>query len=208
MAAGTTCSGAGCTGAAFALKRMMQADGAAGTIRVFGCASEESQGVKVYFVRDGSVRRRGRRACLAPRPGRGDRAPCARRPTTRIRIMFRGRTAHAGNSPWDGRSALDAAELFGHGINLMREHVRPTARLHYIYEAAGVAPNVVPDFAQVWLTIRDENRAQVYAMTEWARQIAEGAALATQTRGRVRPVLRHVGPAAQRPADRADSIAT
>ncbi len=172
--------GAGCTGAAFALKRMMQADGTAGTIRVFGCASEESQGAKVWFVRDGLFDDVD--VALAWHP-----APVAATGAVRtaandaIRIMFRGRTAHAGVSPWDGRSALKAAELFGHGINLMREHIRPTARLHYIYEVAGVAPNVVPDFAQVWLVIRDENRAQVGAMTEWAAQVAAGAAMATQT---------------------------
>ena len=52
-ACGHNLIGAGCTGAALALKRMMQADGTPGTIRVYGCASEESQGVKVYMVRDG-----------------------------------------------------------------------------------------------------------------------------------------------------------
>ncbi len=54
----------------------------------------------------------------------------------------------------------------------MREHIRPSARLHYVYTSAGQAPNVVPDFAEVLLTIRDENRANVTAMTEWANQIA------------------------------------
>ncbi len=58
-----------------------------------------------------------------------------------IRVIFRGRTAHAGSTPWDGRSALDAAELFGHAVSQMREHVLPTARLHDIFEAAGVAPD-------------------------------------------------------------------
>ncbi len=153
-ACGHNLIGAGCTGAAFALKRMMQADGTAGTIRVYGCASEESQGVKVYMVRDGLFDDVD--AALAWHP-----APVAVVGAVRtsandgIRVRFTGRTAHAGNSPWDGRSALDAAELFAHGVNLMREHVRPTARIHYVYEAAGVAPNVVPDFAQVWMMIRD-----------------------------------------------------
>jgi aminobenzoyl-glutamate utilization protein B len=45
--------GAGCTGAALALKTMMQASGTPGTVRVFGCAAEEVEGAKVYFVRDG-----------------------------------------------------------------------------------------------------------------------------------------------------------
>jgi aminobenzoyl-glutamate utilization protein B len=173
--------GAGCTGAAFALKRMMSADGTAGTIRVYGCASEESQGVKVYMVRDGLFNDVD--AALAWHP-----APIAATGAIRtaanngIRITFSGRTAHAGNTPWDGRSALDAAELFAHGINLMREHVLPTARIHYIFEAAGVAPNVVPDFAQIWLMIRDKDRPNVASMTDWARQIADGAAMATQTK--------------------------
>lgn len=179
-ACGHNLIGAGCTGAAFALKRMMQADGTSGTIRVYGCASEESQGVKVYMVRDGLFEDVD--AALAWHP-----APVAAIGAVRtaandgLRVIFRGRTAHAGNSPWDGRSALDAAELFGHAVNQMREHILPTARLHYVYEAAGVAPNVVPDFAQVWMMIRDKDRPKVTAMTDWVRQIADGVALATQT---------------------------
>jgi aminobenzoyl-glutamate utilization protein B len=173
--------GAGSTGAAFALKRMMKADETAGTIRVYGCASEEAQGVKVYMVRDGLFKDVD--AALAWHP-----APIAATGAVRtaanngIRISFHGKTAHAGNSPWDGRSALHAAELCAHAINLMREHVLPTARLHYIFEEAGVAPNVVPDFAKIWLMIRDKDRPNVAAMTEWAQQIAVGAAMATQTK--------------------------
>ena len=64
-----------------------------------------------------------------------------------IRIKFFGRTAHAGVEPWQGRSALKAAELFGIGIQFMREHVEPTVRMHYVYEKAGLSPNIVPDFA-------------------------------------------------------------
>jgi aminobenzoyl-glutamate utilization protein B len=63
----------------------------------------------------------------------------------------------------------------------MREHVLPTTRIHYVYESAGVAPNIVPDFAQVWLTIRAANGPDVKAVVDWARQVAEGAALMTQT---------------------------
>lgn len=180
-ACGHNLIGAGCTGAAFALKRMMQADGTAGTIRVYGCASEESQGVKVYMVRDGLFNDVD--AALAWHP-----APVAAVGGVRtaanngIRISFHGKTAHAGNTPWDGRSALDAAELFAHAINQMREHVLPTARIHYIFEAAGVAPNVVPDFAKIWLMIRDKDRPNVAGMTEWAQQAAEGVAMATQTK--------------------------
>ena len=173
--------GAGCTGAAFALKRMMEQDRTPGTIRVFGCAAEEGGAVKVYFVREGLFD--GVDAAIswhpAPVAATGAISTAA---NNGIRIRFHGRTAHAGVEPWAGRSALKAAELFAHGINLMREHIQPTARLHYIYENGGTAVNVVPDFAEVLLTIRDRNRESVVAMTEWAGQIAEGAAMATQTR--------------------------
>jgi aminobenzoyl-glutamate utilization protein B len=173
--------GAGCTGGAMALKRMMEQARTPGTIRVYGCAAEETEGAKVYMARENMFADCD--AVLAFHP-----APFAAAGTVRMnatnnaKITFRGTNAHAGNSPWEGRSALKAAELFGAGIQYMREHILPSARLHYIYEAAGVAPNVVPDFAQIWITIRDLDRDKVEAMTGWIRQIAEGAALMTQTK--------------------------
>src|SRR5436853_6079948 len=102
-----------------------------------------------------------------------------------VKIEFFGKGGHAAGGPWLGRSAVHAAELFAHGINLMREHVEPTARLHYIYESAGLAPNVVPDYARLCLYVRDCDRAHVEASTTWVKQIAEGAALATQTTAKV-----------------------
>jgi aminobenzoyl-glutamate utilization protein B len=55
-------------------------------------------------------------------------------------------------------------------------------RLHYVYEEAGLVPNVVPDFAQMLLTIRDKSRENVVKLTEWAKSVADGAALMTQTK--------------------------
>jgi aminobenzoyl-glutamate utilization protein B len=174
--------GAGCVGAAFALKRMMQDSGTPGTIRVYGCAAEEVEGAKVYMARDGLFDDLD--AALAWHP-----APIAAAGLVRlaafdmVKVVFRGRSAHAGNAPWEGRSALKAAEMFGIGVQMMREHLPPTARLHYIYEAAGVAPNVIPDFAQVWIVAREENRERLGPMTAWLGEVAEAAAIATQTTG-------------------------
>jgi len=176
--------GAGCTGAAFALKRMMQETGTPGTIRVYGCAAEETQGVKVFMARDGLFDDLD--ACLAWHP-----APISATGLLRtaaadmLRIDFHGRTAHAGVAPWEGRSAQKAAEMFGIGVNFMREHIEPTSRLHYVYPRMGDAANVVPDFAQAMIMIRDSDRERVMAMTAWVREIAEAAALATQTRAEV-----------------------
>jgi aminobenzoyl-glutamate utilization protein B len=165
---------------------MMQASGAPGTVRVYGCASEEAQGAKVYFVRDGLFDDVDAALAWHPAPAAlvGEVSTAA---NVAIKARFRGRTAHAGNTPWDGRSALKAAELFGVGLQFMREHVPPTTRIHYVYESAGVAPNIVPDFAQVWLTVRAADGADVTAVADWARQVADGAALMTQTTAEFEP---------------------
>jgi aminobenzoyl-glutamate utilization protein B len=172
--------GAGCTGAALALKTMMQASGTPGTVRVFGCAAEEVEGAKVYFVRDGLFDDVDAALAWHPAPiaATGEISTAA---MVAINVRFNGRTAHAGNTPWDGRSALKGAELLGIGLQFMREHVHPTARIHYIYENTGVAPNIVPDFAQVWLTIRGADGPAVSELVKWARDVAAGAALMTQT---------------------------
>jgi hypothetical protein len=116
--------GAGCTGAAIALKTMMEETGTPGTIRVFGCASEEAQGAKVYFVRDGLFDDVDVALAWHPAPfaGAGEIMTAA---NVAVKVRFAGRTAHAGNTPWDGRSALKGAELFGTGIQFMREHMLP-----------------------------------------------------------------------------------
>jgi aminobenzoyl-glutamate utilization protein B len=178
---GHNCLGAGCTGAAFALKAMMEAKKTPGLLRVYGCGAEETEGAKVYMAKAGLFDDLD--AALAwhstPAPLTGTVITAANR---KIKVSWKGKTAHAGNEPWNGRSALDAAELFAHGLNLMREHVEPTARMHYIYEVAGVAPNIVPDEARIWMTARDATSAKVDATVEWLKQLAEGAALGTQTK--------------------------
>lgn len=176
--------GAGSVGAAIALKNVVAEQKIPGTIRVYGCAAEETEGAKVYMAREGLFNDLD--AVLHWHPTSSAEVSNYRSTAANsIKIEFYGRGAHAGGTPWLGRSAVHAAELFAHGINLMREHVEPTARLHYIYESAGLAPNVVPDYARLSLYVRDCDRAHVEASTAWVKQIAEGAALATQTSAKV-----------------------
>lgn len=176
--------GAGCIGAAIALKHVLAEQNIPGTIRLYGCAAEETEGAKIYMARAGLFKDLD--VALHWHPG-----PLARVTNFRstavdqMKIEFFGKSSHAAGGPWLGRSAVHAAELCAHGINLMREHVEPTARLHYIYESAGMAPNVVPDYARLCLYVRDCDRAHVEASTAWVKQIAEGAALATQTKAKV-----------------------
>jgi len=173
--------GAGALGAALALKNLMQQNKTPGTLRVYGGASEETEGAKVYMARAGMFK--GVDAMLhwhpAPVTVIGNVRASAQQ---QVYIEFTGKTAHAGNDPWDGRSALDAVELFLHAVNNMREHVKPTTRIHYVIRNGGSAPNIVPDKASVQLTFRAENRAGVDDGVAWLDDMAKGAGLMTQTK--------------------------
>src|SRR5205814_8431099 len=84
---------------------------------------------------------------------------------TATEVEFFGKTAHAASSPWLGRSALDAMELFEHAMALMREHVQPTARIHRVIKDGGKVANIIPDYAKVQVWLRDKNIASVDEMT-------------------------------------------
>lgn len=172
--------GAGSVGAAVALKRVMDQRKLPGTLRLYGTPAEETGVGKIYMARDGLFDDLD--AALEWHPGQDNEVVNApNQALNNFAIEFSGQPAHAAFDPWNGRSALDAAELFAHGLNLMREHVKPTARIHYVFTSAGEAPNVVPSSATVWGFVRDMNRASVEAHYAWILKIAEGAALATGT---------------------------
>lgn len=172
--------GAGSVGAAVALKRVMDGQKLPGTLRLYGTPAEETGVGKIYMARDGLFDDLD--AALEWHPGQDNEVVNApNQALNNFTIEFSGQPAHAAFDPWNGRSALDAVELFAHGLNLMREHVKPSARLHYVFTSAGEAPNVVPASAAVWGFVRDLDRASVEAHYAWILKIAEGAALATRT---------------------------
>jgi aminobenzoyl-glutamate utilization protein B len=100
----------------------------------------------------------------------------------RVDFSFRGRASHAAASPHLGRSALDAVELMNVGVNYLREHMPPAARIHYaLIDAGGISPNVVQAGATVRYVVRDETAAGMLKLLERVRKVAAGAALMTET---------------------------
>ena len=166
--------------AAVAIKELIADGELKGTVRFYGTPAEESVGGKVYMVRAGLFEDVD--VALAWHPADEISADTdSSKALADFIVEFKGRTAHASADPWNGRSSLDAVELFTHGINLMREHVKPTARIHYVVVEGGNVPNVVPDYAKIWCWVRDTDHNGVNDLLERARAIAEGAALATGT---------------------------
>jgi len=172
--------GAGSVGAAIALKRTMEAHGLAGTIRLYGTPAEETVVGKVYMAKAGLFDDLD--ASLDWHPGLETKVNNSTgQAMNNFQVEFFGQAAHAAADPWNGRSALDAVEMMDFGANLMREHVRPSARIHYVIPSAGEAPNVVPEYARVWYYVRDTARAPVDKYYDRLLKIAEGAAMATAT---------------------------
>ncbi len=176
--------GAASVGAALALKRAMAAQGLAGTVRLYGTPAEETVVGKVYMAKAGLFDDLD--AVLEWHPG--DDTKVRNQPgraMNNFEVEFFGQAAHAASDPWNGRSALDAVELMNYAVNLMREHVRPTTRIHYVIPRAGEAPNVVPEYAKAWYYVRDVDRPSVERWYAWILQIAEAAALGTRTEHKV-----------------------
>ena len=176
--------GSASVGSAIALKQVMQETQLKGTVKLFGTPAEETLIGKVYMVKAGIFD--GLDAVLDWHPGTSNEVKNhSGRAMNNFEIEFFGQAAHAAGDPWNGRSALDAVELLNDGVNLMREHVMPTTRIHYVIPAAGEAPNVVPEYTKVWYYVRDINREKVQEYYDWILRIAEGAALATGTTHKV-----------------------
>jgi aminobenzoyl-glutamate utilization protein B len=168
--------GAGSLGAAIAIKELIAAGKLKGTISFYGTPAEEDKAGKVYMARAGLFDDLD--VCFDWHPDYENKAGIqSSQAVVDYDIEFKGKSAHAASDPWNGKSALDAAELFNIGINYLREHVHPSVRIHYVYKQAGNIPNVIPDKATVWLWIRDSKRTGVAAVEARVREIAKGAAL-------------------------------
>lgn len=172
--------GAASSAAAIAVKEWLSSSGQKGTIRVYGTPAEEGGAGKVYLVRAGLFKDVD--VVLHWHPGDRNSADAASSLANKsAKFRFRGVSAHAAGAPERGRSALDGVEAMNHMVNLMREHVSSDARIHYVITAGGSAPNVVPDFAEVFYYVRHPNPKIVQETFDRVVKAAEGAAMGTGT---------------------------
>jgi len=172
--------GAGSTEAAIAAKTVIEKHNLKGTVKLFGCPAEETLAGKIYMAKAGVFD--GLDVCFNWHPSTSNKARLAKTiAMNNFEVVFRGKTAHGAADPWNGRSALDAVELMNSGVNYLREHVKPTVRIHYSIPHGGEAPNIVPDYAKVWYFVRDVDRPGVDHVYQRVLKCAEGAALMTET---------------------------
>jgi aminobenzoyl-glutamate utilization protein B len=172
--------GAGALAAAVAVKDWMIATRQPGTLRYYGTPAEEGGSGKVYMIRAGLFKDVD--AVVSWHPGdRNDASPTSSTANVTGKFRFRGVSAHAAAAPDRGRSALDAVEAMDYMVNMMREHVPQETRIHYVITRGGGAPNVVPDFAEVYYYARQPNMRILDGIWERIVDAAKGAALGTGT---------------------------
>ncbi len=172
--------GAASVAAGIELKKLLEARKFKGTIKVYGTPAEEGGSGKVYMVRAGLFRDVD--AVVHWHPGNENRAMMNNYlANSSAKFRFRGVSAHAAMAPERGRSALDAVEAMNTMVNMMREHVPQETRIHYVITSGGKAPNVVPDYAEVYYYVRHPKKDDVKEIFERVVKAAQGAALGTGT---------------------------
>jgi aminobenzoyl-glutamate utilization protein B len=168
--------------AAIALKKIMERDRIAGTILLWPGIAEELLGAKAYFVRAGVFKDAD--VVLFAHVGSnfgvnwGDSGGNG---LVSVEYTFKGESAHAGNAPWRGRSALDAVELMDVGWNFRREHLRIQQRSHSVITNGGDQPNVVPSNAAVWYYFRESDYGHIKEMWDIGNRMSQAAAMMTDT---------------------------
>ena len=179
-ACGHNLFGAGSLGAALAVKDWLQDTGKPGTVRFYGTPAEEGGSGKVYLVRAGVFDDVDVALHWHPRDN-NSASPSSTLANKSAKFRFSGVSSHAAAGPERGRSALDAIEAMNFMVNLLREHVPEETRIHYVITEGGIAPNVVPNFAESFYYVRHPNAAVLATLWDRVIAAAEAAAVGTGT---------------------------
>lgn len=166
--------------AGIAIKDLIAAGKLKGTIKVYGTPAEEGGSGKVFLVRAGLLNDLD--AVIHWHPDDANAVTTTSALANKsAKFKFYGISAHAAGAPEQGRSSLDAVEAMNNMVNMMREHIPQETRIHYVITSGGKAPNVVPDFAEVYYYVRHPKRKDVVEIFDRVMKAAEGAALGTGT---------------------------
>ena len=173
--------GAASAWAAVAIKEWIVKNNIRGTIRFYGTPAEEGGSGKVYMVREGLFEDVD--IVLHWHPDDSNSANSRTSNSNKsAKFTFSGISAHAAGSPEQGRSALDGVEAMNHMVNMMREHIPQESRIHYVITKGGLAPNVVPDLAEVYYYVRHPKMTVVEDLFLRVVNTANGAAIGTDTK--------------------------
>ncbi len=162
-------------GASLGLAPFMSSTG--GRLEVYGTPAEEGGGGKIAMARNGAFRNLS--AAMMVHPADADLTSMRAIAIHECCADFRGLEAHAAAAPHRGRNALDAAVLAYNSVAALRQHIRPTERIHGIFTHGGDKPNIVPKFASMNWYVRSDTLETLAPLKRRVEDCFRGAALAT-----------------------------
>lgn len=180
---------------------------AGGRVRIMGTPAEEGGGGKVLMARQGAFA--GLTAALMVHPADADLLRMDAIAVQAVLVDYEGKEAHAAAAPWEGRNALDAAVLGYVNVAALRQHIRPTERVHGVITRGGDKANIVPRAAQSHWMVRSDTIETLQPLKQRVLACLEGAASAcgctmtTQWDGHSYADMRDSGPIARAYAENA-----
>ncbi|KAF9223957.1 amidohydrolase [Gyrodon lividus] len=170
-------------GVAIAVKSALKAHNIPGKVVLLGTPAEEGGGGKTILLERGGYE--GMHACLMCHPTAGPVHSSSLGTTLAMQSMnaeFFGHAAHAGNAPWEGTNALDAAFLVYTSVSVLRQQIKPDHRVHGVIQGCKGGANVIPDYAKMRWLVRAPDRDQLQTLRDRVKSCFEGAATATGCR--------------------------
>jgi len=161
-------------GAGVALSALAELCGV--NLRLMGTPAEEGGGGKVEMARKGAFKNID--AAMMIHPSDQDLARMNAIAIQQLFVRFEGLAAHAAVSPDKGKNALDAAVLGYMNVAAMRQHIRPTERVHGIFTKAGEKPNIVPREAEMDWYVRSDTIESLQPLKARIAKCLEAGAMA------------------------------
>ena len=161
-------------GAGVALSALAELCG--GNLRLMGTPAEEGGGGKVEMARKGAFKNID--AAMMIHPSDQDLARMNAIAIQQLFVRFEGLAAHAAVSPDRGKNALDAAVLGYMNVAAMRQHIKPTERVHGIFTKAGEKPNIVPREAEMDWYVRSDTIESLQPLKARIAKCLEAGAMA------------------------------
>jgi amidohydrolase len=166
---------AAAVGAGFGLAEV--ADDLGLTVTVLGTPAEEGGGGKILMMEGGAFDGLNAAMMVHPAPEEAATIPCLA--VQHFDVHFRGRSAHASAYPQLGINAADALTVAQVAIGLLRQHIKPTDRIHGIVTDGGDAPNIVPERTAGQWYARAATLAELAELYPRVQRCFEAGALAT-----------------------------
>ena len=161
-------------GAGVALSAVAELCG--GNLRLMGTPAEEGGGGKVEMARKGAFKNID--AAMMIHPSDQDLARMNAIAIQQLFVRYQGLAAHAAVSPDKGKNALDAAVLGYMNVAALRQHIRPTERMHGIFTKAGEKPNIVPREAEMDWYVRSDTIETLQPLKARIAKCLEAGAMA------------------------------